>query len=284
MSLRCVSFNFAGASPSAVFSERRLAAEKVASEMRSREIDIVFAQEAPDRGWLDAWTDAGFEIAVGAGPAYKVRSAVLWRKGLPISRTTLSTATYHGSYLAAATYSPDGRDPVVLVSVHASPNTVKPDELATWDSLVPDVVPARPRPRAGAGKDAGKWFDSDMVLGTLASTAGTSGSLPVSRHVEVLAAGDFNECREWDNIQPGNWGADYFDQAAAAGFVDITWRDWEAEIPSCLAAGRQLQLDHLLATQDTASRISDPEVAPLDLAAIESGDASDHAPIYFNLA
>ena len=141
-------------------------------------------------------------------------------------------------------------------------------------------MPGRPWRRAGGGRYQGRWFDSDLVLGTLALVSGRWGALPAR---QVLAAGDLNECRAWDQVEDGQWGADYFANVEAAGYVDVTWSAWGEEKPTCLAAGRALQLDHVFATPITAARITGPAVAPIVPEHVASGESSDHTTINFTL-
>lgn len=249
--------------------------------MRDEGVDVVFAQEVPDTEWLDEWISSGYEVALGSGPRYRVRSAVLWRRALPITRLDLPTATYHGSYLAAAELIVRDRESTILVSTHASPNPVREPHLSTWDSLVPVVAPSRPWKRSGGGRYRGEWFDSDFVLGTAAILTGAWGR---ARARELLMAGDFNECREWDQIEEGAWGETYFANAAQARLVDVTWAAWNEEHATCIANGRRLQLDHVFATPATAHKISQPRIGDLVDEDIEGGHASDHASLTFTLA
>ena len=99
----------------------------------------------------------------------------------------------------------------------------------------------------------------------------------------MLVAGDPNECREWDQVEDGHWGADYFANVEASGYVDVTWSAWGDERPTCLAADRALQLDHVLATPSTAARFTGSAVATIVPEHVASGESSDHATTSFSL-
>lgn len=86
-----------------------------------------------------------------------------------------------------------------------------------------------------------------------------------------------------DQVEDGHWGADYFANVEAAGYVDVTWSAWGEEKPTCLAAGRALQLDHVFATPNTAARITGPAVTPIVPEHVASGESSDHTTINFRL-
>jgi hypothetical protein len=51
----------------------------------------------------------------------------------------------------------------------------------------------------------------------------------VSDEREVLAAGDLNETRGWDETHPGGWGRDFFANVASAGLTDVTFSRWRSE-------------------------------------------------------
>lgn len=239
---------------------------------------IVFAQEVPSDAWLDVWRSAGYAVTEGVGTRWKIRSALVTRRDVEVIPLTLADCPslgYHGSYVAAASWrnAPDG--PVVLASVHASPSRAEPEEYG-W----PGDAPAA---RKGGGDP--RWrgntlWDSDMVLATLGSLALVPGQ------VGVLAAGDFNESREYDfdgdGIRLGTWGMEYFADVERLGFRDVTFDTLGRELPT--RAG--LQLDHVLTSGATR--------AVLDRARLPFTDPwwdepcqwvlSDHAPLWFAMS
>jgi endonuclease/exonuclease/phosphatase family metal-dependent hydrolase len=269
--IRAVTANLGCASPSAVGAARVQAADRWAQEQRDARVDLVFAQEVP-RGWLEKWAHE-YDMAEIQGPSYRVRSALLWRRGrIESERFDLPTAKYHGSYVAAAQLSLPGFDrPIVALSVQASPSVVTQPDLQTWQGIPRDL----PEPRTGAGRDAGKLFDADMVLATVTAVRAS--------HL-VLAAGDLNECVAWDETHDGRWGADYFDRVSQAGLISIAHRSGSEEQRTAFThAGGDYQLDHVVTSPEVAAQIDSLVVAPWDEALVATGERSDHAPVSFEL-
>jgi hypothetical protein len=54
----------------------------------------------PDDAWVSSWAAAGWQPSVPEGPAYRVRSRLLWRGMEDLGPLLLPTADYHGSYVA----------------------------------------------------------------------------------------------------------------------------------------------------------------------------------------
>lgn len=238
------------------------------------EVDLLFLQEVPPgEDWARIAESCGFEVATDLDSTYSVRSLLLWRAdemdGEPFQ---LPTAGYHGSYLAAARLTLRGVGEAVAVSVHASPTVVAQKYQEQWLQTSPTL----PEPRASAAP--GELWDSDFVLSTLAELA---------RMGPVVAAGDYNECLAWDDAHPGEWGSEYFTRVADSGLVSLTHRDGGAERQSAFThEGLEYQLDHVLATPSVADRIADaPRVDPnWSQARVIAGEASDHAPLWFEIA
>ena len=244
----------------------------VLAQPESRWPSLVFAQET--RGpWLERWQEAGYHV-VTASPRYRPVSAVITRLEVVGDRpASIPTQGYHGSYLVGLhVLLPGDTAPLLAVSVHASPRVVDEHNLEIWDSLA-----ARPRPRvgAGAGAGAGRLFDADMVLATLAECA-LQGS--------VLAAGDFNEARDWDDSHPGEWGRDFFERARKHRLQSPLFELWGEERTTRFnPRGRSYQLDHLLATREVAALVTEAWVDDRWDDAESRHGRSDHAPVWFAL-
>jgi hypothetical protein len=275
MVIDAVTANLGCASPSAVQGRRVAAANDWAEHERHHGTDLIFAQEIPSNAWLEHWVAAGYEVAPADGPQFRTRSALIWKP--PIMRRPLIpvAADYHGSYVASAALElPGFPTPIAALSVHASPRLVTPEELRTYESLEIGV----PTPRNGGGKDNGRLFDADMLLHTLA----------ISRLVHptagYLVVGDLNECLGWDEVHNEKWGEFYFDQVREQGLIPVLTEQWGEERRTQFAASKPpYQLDHVLATPETAALVGNPTVDPWDLDAAESGATSDHAPVRFTL-
>lgn len=284
---RAVTANLGRASPSTGMAGRSAAAMAWACEQVATRYapDLVFVQEMPaDEQWLRIWGAEGYDYVVSE-PVYKARSALLWRTSV-ITRAAQDwgypTAAYHGSYVAAVLLQLSGFDsPVAALSVHASPRPVTDEEKATWQSCGVDL----PAARQSGGRHDGQLFDSDMVLESLRLIVERDGD-----QCEVLAAGDLNECRKWDDDHPPEtWGHDFFGGPTSAGLVQRAglrpvlhelW-NWE-EQPTSFGLGlAHYQLDHVLATPSLAATITADSVAPPDEPDVAAGRRSDHAPVSF---
>lgn len=276
MVISAVTANLGCASPSAVRGRRVAAAVSWGEQERERGTDLIFAQEIPSRAWLDEWVAAGYQVAPADGPQFKVRSGLIWKAPIMWRQSIPVAADYHGSYVAAAGLElPGFAFPIAALSVHASPRPITRDELATYESLEIGV----PTPRSGGGKDNGRLFDSDMLLHTLAI------SRLVHPSAGFLVAGDFNECLGWDTVHNQSWGELYFDQVRRHGLIPVVAEQWGEERRTQYASSKPAyQLDHILATPETAAILGNATVDPWDLDAAEAGAASDHAPIRFTLS
>lgn len=241
---------------------------------------LVFAQEVPTSGWLETWTDAGYQSAIlGPDRGWRIRSALIADRGLHVRPLTLQecpTLWYHGTYLAAGLWADAPGGPCAVVSVHASPSPAEPERY--------DWTGGPVTPRHGGGDT--RWtsrtlWDSDLVLATLAAlaepTSVTSGRL--------LAAGDFNESRlddlAVDRARRGTWGSEYFTRAADRGLRDVS-APGDAET---LETRGRLQLDHVLVSEAAAGLVPDCPAPALDPGwTAESRETlSDHVPVWFDL-
>jgi hypothetical protein len=273
--IRAVTANLGCAAPSPTSSQRVLAARSWSSKVRS-EVDLAFLQEVPET-LIEEWVADGFVSAKPQGRKYRPRSALLWRSELAATEEfALPTAGYHGSYVSSARlHLPGFADPVVCVSFHASPSPVEQRYQDVWQNCEQDLPPER----HGGGRDSGELFDADMVVATLKLLART--------HV-VLAAGDLNECEEWDNVHDENWW-EPLERTVTSEPGELEFpvrRLWQGERRSLFKPGaRGYQLDHVLASPSVGGRVRDD--AHVDGSWTEegvvAGDLSGHAPIFFSL-
>jgi endonuclease/exonuclease/phosphatase family metal-dependent hydrolase len=242
--------------------DRVMAAHRWAAEVRAAGWEIVFAQEIPGERWLDEW-ESHYEVFVGEGCQHRTRSALLVRHSIESRPLELPTQNYHGSYVAAATAMLPGIGEVALMSVHASPNIVGHSWYELWSR---SGVPL-PDPRPGDD-----LWDADLVLTSVQRVAG---------QYPVLAAGDWNEARAWDDTHPGASGREFFTRVDRARLVDCTWRAWAGqERATCRpSTGAELQVDHVFASRRVDYAIA--EVAVIEDGALAGG--SDHLPISFTL-
>jgi endonuclease/exonuclease/phosphatase family metal-dependent hydrolase len=219
-------------------------------------VDLLFLQEIPSREWLSGFDSERFSAyTAGAdAPSYRCISAVVVATTLKSALLPIPERAYHGSYLAGATVELGRAGSVACVSVHASPSRLRDEDERKWAA-------APPRARTGGGADAGRLWDADYVLESLAQ---------VQRSAPVLAAGDFNESRRWDTSHPGEtWGEEFFRAVKSFGFVDRLNELWRCEQPT----HGDDQLDHVLATPSVASLVTQAEVM--------DDTPSDHRLVHF---
>jgi hypothetical protein len=199
-----------------------------ADDQMHGEVDVVFAQELPEAGWpASAFRCPSNYRLVPDYAAAQVantgrRAALLIREphwGLltePPDHVAARLAAF-GSYLAAAMIGD-----VLLVSVHASPTLPGSAPHARLLAEYPAAVTPRPAGPPGT-RFKGELWASDLLLHALAALAADH---------QVVAAGDWNEARGWDQHPPNagdTWGADFFQRVADAGLVDCSYRDWGRE-------------------------------------------------------
>ena len=102
----------------------------------------------------------------------------------------------------------------------------------------------------------------------------------------MLAAGDLNEARKWDEVNPGHtWGAEFFDSVAARGLHDVTWGLWKEERRTRFhQAHPAYQLDFVLASPEVRDLVTHAAVdSGWSADTISQGDQSDHAPLWFTV-
>lgn len=261
MATRCVTANLACGGPgSAARSDEAIRWLRQLTEV-APQIDLAFLQETPAEA-TDALTALGWTVhGWGDARTYRCRSLVAVRGELAEGSEPLEldTAGYHGSYLAAARLVVPAVGEVVAVSYHASPSKY----------VVTDQYPGDlPGARDVGGRRPELW-DADLVVETLARVAG-------SGH-QVLAAGDLNESRRYDEDHGEPWAHLLFATALRQGLHAATFGEWGGETPT---RGRY-QIDHVLATQRMAARLSAFEVADPDGAV--AAPFSDHQPVTFEL-
>jgi hypothetical protein len=218
------------------------------------DVDLLLVQEAP-MDWSKALPGFASVNYEGANQ-YRCRSFVAVRKGsgLTIGPLSVDTAAYHASYVAGAQVGVPDLGAVSLLSVHASPTRPSSSDRQRWRGSLPPV-----RPTGGT-----ELWDSDFALETLGRIRAISEL--------VLAAGDWNEARAWDDHHPGHWGREFFDAVDAADLVDCTHQRWKGERPT----HRQYQDDHVFASPAVHRRIG-------SRMAIWPMPGSDHDAIAFTL-
>ncbi len=97
---------------------------------------IVFVQEVPSPEWLGIWDEARYQVILGVDRGWKTRSALLAREDLDVEPVTtvsglscddpaFGTLLYHESYVAVGLWRSTA-GPVLLASVHASPQRAEP--------------------------------------------------------------------------------------------------------------------------------------------------------------
>lgn len=227
---------------------------------------LVFAQEVTD-AFVEVWREAGYSVHIGVNRGWLIRSALLAAPGEVLTELTpsIDNLQYHGDYVAARRWD-SSTGPVVVASVHASPQLAEPVRYG-W-------VGACPPPREGGSHSRyppRRLWDADLLLETLRGLAG--GGLP------LLAAGDFNEARGFDADDGGTWGAEYFERLEQHGLVDWTYDVWGGERPT----RGKLQLDHVVVNKAGRS-LPSAQGVEIDAAWKDwPSHLSDHAPVWFRL-
>lgn len=138
------------------------------------------------------------------------------QQSLPLPDGVFPNAAYHGSYVAAGVWANAPGGPIALASVHASPQYADPVKYG-WVGEVPEA-------RHGGGDPrwpADRMWDSDLVAASLIS---------ISRHLPLLAGGDFNESRlddpaELEDRHKG-WGHDLLRPPVPAGHRGLLADRW----------------------------------------------------------
>ncbi|MFM7059664.1 MAG: hypothetical protein ACKOZL_00535 [Actinomycetes bacterium] len=214
------------------------------------EFAVVFAQELPqDDTWRGMWPD--HEIFVSDGPTFRPRSAVIVTRDLTAEPFSYATSGYHGSYVTAAKVGD-----VVLMSIHASPTRVSEDARTQWSDLIGG--------RAVEMRRCGLW-DSDLVLETIAHVRETSGA------EGVIAAGDWNEARNWDRKHPNGGGVEFFTNVRSAGFDDVCCPGDKDGAPT----RDDLRIDHVFASRSIGKMI--------EVTGLGADPPADHRPVGFTI-
>jgi CO/xanthine dehydrogenase Mo-binding subunit len=215
----------------------------------------VWPQPLETRWWIASWITVRNDLTVTA-PDDRTRDLLQ-----PFS-----------SYVAVAHVELPGIGATTIVSMHASPNPVTAADLARWPG-----DPPRPRSGGIGVRNTGELFYSDLIVDALRQMADER---------PVLAAGDLNEARSWDEAHPGHtWGVEFFDLVGRAGLDDVTYGLWGEERRTRYHVTQgAYQLDYVLATPDISAAIVSAEVdaawlrPDLDVAMV-----ADHSPIWFTL-
>jgi hypothetical protein len=257
---RAVSVNLGGASPGALVDPER--ADEWAKAAVQPQYDVVFAQEVPNDEWLGIWEANGYRVVEYDGKPYRTRSALIVRSGIGVVKDgwDFPTRGYHGSYVAAAMLHHPPLGPVVLMSVHASPNPVSED----WESLWRNTGHSLPP------EYRGRLWDSDLVVESVRLVAESAGGVP------VIAAGDWNEARNWDRDHAGGSGAAFFKHLGARGLIDACCPNGIDAQPTHGSDGRALRLHHIVTTKNIPFAV---DIEP------PTGEAwpADHRPVEFTI-
>jgi endonuclease/exonuclease/phosphatase family metal-dependent hydrolase len=133
-------------------------------------------------------------------------------------------------------------------------------------------------PRSG-GDDpryrGNRLWDSDLLLSTLAV---------LSEKAPLLAAGDFNEARDFDLDESGQrigtWGREYFQRMSDKPLRAWLHDQWGEERPT----HGKLQLDHVVISPAAAGLLDaaqKPHLDPMWRDLSSSSLRGDHVPIWF---
>lgn len=282
--LRCLMLNAGGA-----FLPDKDAAKvwatQTATDLDSRP-HLVFVQEVPSEGWLDAWRERDYRVILGHPRGWTVRSAILTmlpeNECPPLTADEVPELAYHGEYVAAARLAGwgDAGADLTLLSVHASPKPTTPGYLRHH----PDPQRLQHRDGGQDPRHRGELFDADVVLDTVAQYVPS-----------VLACGDLNEALGWDEVDAHaghTWGKELFgvrmddggliDGAVQRlGLVTVPLDVKGGEVVTRRAPGHPaLQLDHILTGSAIAGRVRGIDVHSAwqqETPAVPG--LADHAPV-----
>jgi endonuclease/exonuclease/phosphatase family metal-dependent hydrolase len=224
------------------------------ADRHANEYDLVFAQEVPDEDWLRKWTDFAV-VRHTAGETYRTKSVLLVRSGVVPHETqpALKTAAYHGSYVATLVTDLPGIGPTRLMSVHASPKRVSADWQQQWIACGVDLP---------TGRTCGRW-DADLLLETVRIAASDVGG--------VIAAGDWNEAREWDSTHPNDGGVEFFNNVKPEELVDVCCPGDKDGAPT----RGDLRIDHVFASPSVSEVI--------EVTGLCADRPADHHPVEFTI-
>lgn len=240
---------------------------------------MVFAQELNRRSTVESLAATyGYHPVVWPArvePRWWMVSWIMVRDDLvlePLEEDARRLLVPFSSYVAAARVGWPPLGSIIVLSVHASPNVVTEEDLGAWPA-------ERPEARSGGVgvPRAGRLLYADLVIAALRELTADG---------PVLAAGDLNEARGWDERHPGHtWGEEFFAAVADAGLVDVTWGLWGEERPTRIyAEDLGYQLDRVLASPDVARLVRRAQLDPYWMQPnSERSQLADHVPVWFEL-
>jgi exonuclease III len=221
--------------------------------------DLAFLQEVR----APAWAQERWQVLVG--PYQFFASALLARRDADLRPASLPDGGIldrFGSYLATAELDVSGIGSLLVASVHTSAAVAPP-----WGHPGLDrAAIARPSVGEPWWNDVAYAAYSDLV-----------------RDRCFIVAGDWNTAR-WPDEHgvPEPAGAEFFERAAAAGWVDVSLdaegregRSWYGTL-----APRPYQPDHVFSDRMTAALVRTFEIEPWPVLAL---GLSDHAPLLLTL-
>lgn len=215
--------------------------------------DIAFLQEVKPPAW--AYERWAIEIA----PHKHWGSAIVAKREFGLTShpdQTPGILAQFGAYLATATLTPAAGVSILVASVHTSARVASQDRLAGLD---PDAV-RRPSVDAPWNNDLAYSAYRDLVQGR-----------------RFLVSGDWNTARLWDKVYGGSGGVEFFERAAADGWVECHRVFHDEEGRTWFRGTEQpYQLDHAFCDPVTAQALKSCEVDPYP---VEQLGLSDHAPL-----
>ena len=220
--------------------------------------DIAFLQEVKPPAWASERWD--IEMA----PHKQWGSAILAKPGLGLTSypdQTQGVLGHFGPYLATATVVPAPGVSLLVASVHTSARVASQDVLAGLDAE------AIRRPSVDV-----PWRN-DLAYSAYRN-------LVMDRR--FLVSGDWNTARLWDKVYGGSGGVDFFDRAAADGWVECHRMFHDEEGRTWFRGAEQpYQLDHAFCDPVTAEALKSCEIDPYP---VETLGLSDHAPLVMEFA
>ena len=201
-----------------------------------------------------------------SNPRWWMGSWILVRDDLTVEEGHHEYWSRFECYVAAGMVTLPELGNVRVVSAHASPKLVTTDVLSMWGDDLPGG-------RVGPTGRANALRYADLVLHAIGTT---------SMKGPLLAAGDFNESRHYDEPL----GKQFFELVHQSNLIDVTYSRWGHEKQTHFDPRHpQLQVDHVFATPDINQLVVDaPRLDPLWMSPESRVDRSDHAPVWFKLA
>ncbi len=215
--------------------------------------DVAFLQEVKPPAWASERWD------IDMAPHKHWGSAIVAKRELGLTSPpdrTLGVLGQFGAYLATATLTPAAGVSLLVASVHTSARVASQDTLAGLD---PEAI-RRPSVDAPWNNDLAYSAYRDLVKGR-----------------RFLVSGDWNTARLWDKVYGGSGGVEFFDRAAADGWVECHRMFHDEEGRTWFRGNEQpYQLDHAFCDPVTAEVLKSCEVDPYP---VETLGLSDHAPL-----